>query len=250
MCNRFNLKTNLATLGELFDAMLSQRFEVAQDVFPNQPTPVVAINRDQQRELLPMRFGLIPFGKDPAAQKRPLTNARVENLDKWPWRSSIKSHRCVVPMSSFREPCYWGDTAGTEVDFSVQSDRPMIAAAIYTWFDATGDDDQSSSSMPAVLTMSLIMRPALPIVMQHGHHRSPFFLSDDGIDEWISREPRSVDESWNVLRAHAMVPDLNATVAREMAPAWKKRQAEHLTKRDEQLAAIEAVGELGIRGTE
>jgi len=246
MCNRFNLKTNLATLGDLFDAMLSQRFEIAEDVFPNQPTPVIAINRDRRRELLPMRFGLIPFGKAPSTQKRALTNARVENLNKWPWRSSIKSHRCVVPMDGFREPCYWGQTAGTEVDFSAQDGRPMLAAGIYSWFEVDGDDGDPDLPTRPTLTMSLIMRPALPIVMRHGHHRSPFFLSEDGIDDWMSRDSRSLDESWSILKTHAIVPELTATVAREMAPAWTKRQAEHLAKRDEQLAAIDENGELGI----
>lgn len=251
MCNRFNLKTNLATLGEIFEAMLRQRFEVPQDVFPGKPTPVLATNRDGRRECLPMRFGLVPFGKKPTEQKRPLTNARVENLDKWPWRSSIRSYRCVVPMNGFREPCYWGTTAGTEVDFSVTDDRPILAAAIYTWHDsgqtaASDSPAELGSDSAPTMTMSLIMRPALPIVMEHGHHRSPLFVSEDGIDEWMSREARPLDASLASLKQHAIVPELSFEIAREMAPAWKKRQAEHLQKRDDQIKAIQADGPLGF----
>ncbi|WP_404306966.1 SOS response-associated peptidase [Neorhodopirellula lusitana] len=246
MCNRFNLKTNLATLTDLFDAMLGQSFETDADVFPGRPTPALAINRDGRRECLPMNFGLVPFGKSPAQQKRPLTNARVENLDKWPWRSSIQSYRCVVPMNGFREPCYWGETAGTEVDFTLTDERPMLAAAIFSWYQDSPLDNDTGSADQAVFSMSLIMRPALPIVMQHGHHRSPFFLAEAGIDEWLAREPRPLQDSLRVLKTNAADPELVATVARQMAPAWKKRQAAHLKKRDEQVEAIQTEGPLGI----
>jgi putative SOS response-associated peptidase YedK len=205
-----------------------------------------------------MRFGLVPFGKDPANQKRSLTNTRVENLGKWPWKSSIKSYRCVVPMTGFREPCYWGETAGTEVDFNIEVDRPILAAAVYTWYGTSSpqSDDQGSErnvdtkkpnlSMRPVFSMSLIMRPALAIVMEHGHHRSPFFLSEDGLDEWLDRKPKPLEQSLKTLQSYATEPKLTATVAREMAATWVKRQPEHLTKRDEQLAAIDATGPLGI----
>lgn len=250
MCNRFNLRTNLASLTDLFDAMLSANFETNADVFPGKPTPVLAINRDSTRECLPMRFGLIPFGKTAAEQKRPLTNARVENLEKWPWKSSIKSYRCVVPMTGFREPCYWGETAGTEVDFDVEDDHPMLAAAIYTWHDDRSTEGNATKSAPHFsrphFSMSLIMRPALPIVMEHGHHRSPFFLSEAGVDDWMRRESRPLRDSLNVLEKHAVEPSLTATVAREMAAAWVKRQSGQLAKRDEQVAAMKQTGPLGV----
>lgn len=249
MCNRFNLRTNLATLTDWFAAMLSADFETSVDVFPNQPTPVLAINREGRRECLPMRFGLIPFGKSPDQQKRPLTNARVENLDKWPWKSSIKSYRCVVPMTGFREPCYWGETAGTEVDFNVKDDRPMLAAAIYTWVPTEQGNGSSEPIQPKsapVFSMSLIMRPALPIVMEHGHHRSPFFLSEDGVDEWMQRESRPLSNSLDILREHAIEPNLTTRIAREMAAAWVKRQSGQIAKRDQQVAAVEQTGPLGL----
>ncbi|PHQ31564.1 SOS response-associated peptidase [Rhodopirellula bahusiensis] len=245
MCNRFNLKTDLAQLARSLDAVPPKQMEFSDDIFPGKPAPAVAVNRSGGKEILPMAFGLVPFGKTPESQRRPLTNARVENLEKWPWKSAVKSHRCVVPMTGFREPCYWGETAGTEVDFAAVQDSPMFAAAIFTWYrPETSDESQDDS--PANFTMSLIMRPALPTVMKHGHHRSPFFLSTDGIDDWITRDSRPLEESLVVLKQLAFEPDLSVTVARQMAPAWTKRQSSNVAKRDEQLAAIEESGPLGI----
>ncbi|KLU04168.1 hypothetical protein RISK_003754 [Rhodopirellula islandica] len=245
MCNRFNIKTNLAHLARSLDAAPPRQMEFTEEIFPGKPAPTVAVNRSGANEILPMAFGLVPFGKTPESQRRPLTNARVENLEKWPWKSAIKSHRCAVPMTGFREPCYWGETAGTEVDFTSDQDSPLFAAAIFTWFRSE-PNEQSQEESPAHFTMSLIMRPALPTVMEHGHHRSPFFLKVDGIQKWIARDPRPLEDSLAVLKQHAFEPDLSVTVARQMAPTWTKRQSSNLAKRDEQLAEIEKTGPLGI----
>lgn len=245
MCNRFNIKTDLAHLARSLDAAPPRQMEFEEDVFPGKPAPTIAVNRSGMIEILPMAFGLVPFGKTPESQRRPLTNARVENLEKWPWKSAIKSHRCVVPMTGFREPCYWGETAGTEVDFAVPTDSPLFAAGIFTWYrDEQANDSQEEA--PANFTMSLIMRPALPTVMEHGHHRSPFFLSRGGIQQWIERDSRPLQDSLTILKQHAFEPELSVTVARQMAPTWTKRQSENIAKRDEQLAAIEETGPLGI----
>ncbi|MFG0264196.1 MAG: SOS response-associated peptidase [Rhodopirellula sp. JB055] len=245
MCNRFNLKTNLAQLARSLDAVPPRQMEFTEEIFPGKPAPAVATNRSGAKEILPMAFGLVPFGKPPESQRRPLTNARVENLEKWPWKSAVKSHRCIVPMTSFREPCYWGETAGTEVDFAVPTDSPLFAAAIFTWYhdENTGSPEEDST---AHFTMSLIMRPALPTVMEHGHHRSPFFLTNDGISDWITRDARPLADSLAVLKQNAFEPELSVTVARQMAPTWTKRQSSNVAKRDEQLAAIEETGSLGI----
>lgn len=248
MCNRFNIKTDLAQLARSLGAAMTRQLQFAEDVFPGKPAPAIAINRNGAMEILPMAFGLVPFGKTPESQRRPLTNARVENLEKWPWKSAIRSHRCIVPMTGFREPCYWGETAGTEVDFTVTEDPPLFAAGIFTWHDCD-QPEESQEKAPPNFTMSLIMRPALPTVMDHGHHRSPFFLSSDGIQEWIERRSRPLQDSLTVLKQHSVEPHLSVTVARQMASAWKKRQSGNIAKRDEQLAAIDETGPLGIPGS-
>ncbi|WDQ15384.1 SOS response-associated peptidase [Rhodopirellula sp. P2] len=248
MCNRFNLQTNLAQLARSLDAAPPRQMEFTEEIFPGNPAPTVAVNRSGANEILPMTFGLVPFGKTPQTQRRPLTNARVENLEKWPWKSAVQSHRCVVPMTGFREPSYWGKTAGTEVNFTAAQDSPLFAAAIFTWYRPEPTEPSQDDS-PVQLTMSLIMRPALPTVMEHGHHRSPFFLTVDGVQNWIVRDTRPLEDSLTVLKQHAFEPELSVTVARQMAPAWTKRQSSNVAKRDQQLVAMDETGPLGIPGS-
>lgn len=96
------------------------------------------------------------------------------------------------------------------------------------------------------LSMSLIMRPALRIVMEHGHHRSPFFFSFDCVDDWIDRSPRPPDKSFEVLKQYADDPALETSESREMVVSWTKRQAANAKKRDELLSDIEASGPFGF----
>lgn len=238
MCNRYNIKTNLKAIASELSARLAFDFEIAAEVFPLAIAPAMVINHDGLRELRPMAFGLTPTGRTRDKKMPPFNNARIESRDKWPWKTSFEKHRCVVPMDSFREPCYWGKSAGKEVNFCRTDGKLLLAAAIFSVKKSVVEEPEFS--------MSLIMRPAVPTVMEHGHHRSPFFLSLDGLDEWMDRSPRSSDQLLDVLRQYADLPDLETSVAREMVASWTKRKSAMENKRDEQLAEIEATGPLGF----
>lgn len=232
MCNRFNISTNPKTLGQILGAEMQREFSWEETVYPKTIAPTLAINREGQRVLLPMSFGLVPFGSDRATQKRPFTNARIESLNKWPWVRSVTSYRCVVPMLSFQEPCYWGVTAGSEVDFFRADGELLLAAAIYSWQESQLENAKES------LSMSLIMRPAFDYVMQRGHHRSPLFINPRDVNKWCSRERISVPKSIDILHQIAFDPELDHKHFRDMSPSWKKRQEGKIKKRDEQLTAM------------
>jgi putative SOS response-associated peptidase YedK len=234
MCNQYNVKTNLSNLATELDAQIAFQFECSDEVFPGAVSPVLAVNRDGQSELRPMKFG---FGSIRTTGP-PLNNARVESIEKWTWKKSFQRYRCVVPMDAFREPCYWGPEAGKELTFSDKKGSSLLAAAIFSF--AKSGDGQS------VCCMSLVMRPAVPYVMAHGHHRSPFFLRRDALETWMDRQPRSIEQVRGVLRHAAHHPDLGHRVARQMAESWTKRKAAKLDQRDKQIAAVEASGPLGL----
>ncbi len=238
MCNRYNIKTNLKAIASELAAQTAFDFDITGEVFPLVDAPVLVINREGQRELRPMTFGLTPAGKTRDKKMPPFNNARIESRDKWPWKTPLERFRCVVPMESFREPCYWGEAAGKEVNFRRADGKLLLAAAIFSVTKSDNDETEFS--------MSLLMRPALPTIMEHGHHRSPFFIGLDGVDEWMDRSPRPPHRSLDVLRQYADEPILEPSVAREMVESWTKRKSANVKKRDEQLADIEATGPLGF----
>lgn len=240
MCNRFEVDTDRAALALTFNAQLPLAFDWEAEIYPRQTAPGLLRNCDGQRELLPMQFGLAPpRSKTPSDPKRALNNTRVESVEQWPWETSFRRFRCIVPMTSFREPCYWGETAGTEVDFT-PADRTLLGvAAVYNIWQSYDKTDE-------IVTMSLLTRPASEFIMEHGHHRMPFFLEESGFDAWLEPGNRDAGQSRSVLHRFALEPPLRHQVARQMAESWTKRRAARLKQRDEQLAAIEASSPLGF----
>jgi putative SOS response-associated peptidase YedK len=240
MCNRYTIRGTASELIEHFDATLPMPFDLpAEDVIPGHLAPGLLLNRDGERELVPMQFGLARAGAPaPFDRKWPNNNARIKKYDKWPWKVPFQQHRCVVPLSEFREPCYWGETAGSEVYFkAVDADYLGVASLFSTWKSADCED---------LVTMTFLLRPASEYVMEHGHHRQPFFIEDAGFNVWMEPGKRDAKDSLAILREYAHEPPLEYKVARQMAASWKSRQKARLAERDKQLAAIEETRPLGF----
>ena len=108
-----------------------------------------------------MQFGLAKIGcHEPFDRKWPNNNARIEKYDSWPWKLPFKEHRCILPLSEFREPGYWGDTAGTEVYFKAADGEYLGVAGLYNVWKITGAEKFYS--------MTFLMRPACKFV-EIGH---------------------------------------------------------------------------------
>jgi putative SOS response-associated peptidase YedK len=240
MCNRYNIKGTPAEITEHLRTTLVRPFDLPHDdILPGQLAPGLWLNGDGERELVPMQFGLAKAGaKVPFDRKWPNNNARVEKYDQWPWKVPFRQSRCIVPISEFREPCYWGETAGTEVYFHAPDREYIGAASLYSVWKGPGGQD--------LVTMTLLLRPASEYVMEHGHHRQPFFIEQDGFDAWMERGERDPDKSLAVLREFAFDGPFEYRVERQMAASWKSRQKARLAERDKQLATIEETGPLGF----
>jgi len=209
MCNRYTVALPYSRLAEYYDATQIGSLELDGDILPRNPGSPA-----------------------PSDNKRTLNNARIESAGKWPWKDAFKTTRCILPLHEFREPCYWGETAGTEVYFHHKDRELLHVAGIYLLW-------RSPDGKEKVLTMAFLMRPACEYVMDHGHHRQPLFISGGGIDEWLTTETLSADEALEVLRHYVAKPSLTYRHAREMAPGWKSRQKKRLKSRGEQLQALE-----------
>ncbi len=175
--------------------------------------------------MVPMQFGLAKIGaSDPFDRKWPNNNARIEKINGWPWKAPIKAHRCVLPVSKSREPCYWGETAGTEVYFKATDGKDLGVAGVYNVWKTEGAEHFYS--------MAFLMRPASEYVMEHGHHRQPFFIEEAGYDAWMEPGERDPKDSLAILKEYVYEKPFEFTLAREMAASWKSRQKARLAERD------------------
>jgi putative SOS response-associated peptidase YedK len=84
-------------------------------------TTIDAVVEEGRRELLPMRWGLVPswWSKPLKEMKVATFNARAETVARKPvFRDAFKRTRCLIPASGYYE---WHDTPG----FAIASDSTI-----------------------------------------------------------------------------------------------------------------------------
>ncbi|MDA0347608.1 MAG: SOS response-associated peptidase [Verrucomicrobia bacterium] len=178
MCGRFSL-----TVPERF---FSRAF-VFKDIPEMQPNfnipPGVDIwavrNSDasNNKEIVKLRWGLVPFwAKDPTIGNR-LINARSETLTEKPaFRSAFKSRRCLIPADGFFE---WKRDGKNRIPYFIQRKErePFAMAGLWEkWESSTGDRLESCT----------ILTTAPNELMKGLHDRMPVMLDHDKMDIWLN----------------------------------------------------------------
>ena len=102
------------------------------NVCPTDPVDVVR-EIDGKRELLQMRWGLVPqWWTKPLRELRAATfNARAETIEMKPFfRDAFKRNRCLIPMSGYYE---WQNTVHGKQPwyFTSRDGSPLTAAGIW-----------------------------------------------------------------------------------------------------------------------
>jgi putative SOS response-associated peptidase YedK len=177
MCGRYAIAT---TDG----AVLRERFAVqraveplppSENVKPTQAAPVV-IARDDECELVAMRWGLIPpWAKDSSIASTTF-NARAETVAEKPtFRHAFRRRRCLVPATAFYE---WQQDGRRKVPFAfVVGDGELFAlAGLYaTWHSPSGEPVQTYTILTT--TPNELVAPV--------HNRMPVILSPDVEAAWL-----------------------------------------------------------------
>lgn len=177
MCGRFTLKTPAPVLLGLFDlpdaAALPPRYNIA----PTQPVVVVRnAPAHPGRELVQMRWGLIPsWADDPAIGNR-LINARSETAANKPaFRSAFRQRRCLVPADGFYE---WQKVGRKKQPFyfHLRDGGPFAFAGL--WEHWQKDADQAIESCTLLTTdANDLVRPL--------HDRMPVILAPEDYERWL-----------------------------------------------------------------
>jgi putative SOS response-associated peptidase YedK len=172
-----------------------------------------------------MEFSFISKSEELLRDVRYATfNARLDSVAvKVTWKGALRSSRCVIPISEFHEPSYWGPLAGNMVRFS--SEEPLFAAGLWKRWRNPKDGTE-------VLSFAIIVHEAYPVVDEHGHDRSPVFLDETAAREWIKEAPEEDGEKLvRFLEERRTTPALAVTVQRPMKAGWEKRIPEKYRKR-------------------
>ncbi|MDR6225920.1 SOS response-associated peptidase [Desmospora profundinema] len=148
MCGRFTLTVGLGEILERFQAEMAGDWEHTPrfNAAPTQMLPVVKEKEDGcTRELVPMRWGLIPhWAKDHSIGNR-LINARGETVATKPaFRRSLKQARCLIPADGFFEWTRGPDGAKHPLRIILKKEALFAFAGLWDrWEDAEGSVIQS-----------------------------------------------------------------------------------------------------------
>jgi len=179
MCGRYTLIANAEAIRVLFEVpAFDERLVVPRyNIAPTQPIVVVR-EGPKGRELLPMRWGLIPWwAKDP--KNLPLMiMARTEGIAEKPaFRDAVKYRRCLIPASGFYE---WQERGkGPRQPYAIrpQGEGLIAFAGLWeTWHGADGSEIDTA----AIVTTTCNER------LSSIHDRMPVVLAPEDFETWLS----------------------------------------------------------------
>ena len=104
MCGRYELHSHPAAIALTFTLAHPPDIHPRYNIAPTTDVPVVRVNPHGHRELVRMRWGLVPrWAKDPSIGAK-MINARGETIaDKPSFRMAYRRHRCLLPADGFYE---------------------------------------------------------------------------------------------------------------------------------------------------
>ena len=122
MCGRYLLISPVEAMRRYFDVGGLMNLPPRYNIAPTQDAPVVRLDQEGRRELIQMRWGLVPpWAKDLSMGARCI-NARSESVAEKPaFRDAFRRRRCLVPTDGFfewqkqgksRQPWWIGPTGG------------------------------------------------------------------------------------------------------------------------------------------
>jgi putative SOS response-associated peptidase YedK len=104
MCGRYELHTNPAAIALAFGLARTPDLHARYNIAPMTEVPIVRVGADGERELVHVRWGLVPrWARDPSIGNK-MINARGETIaDKVSFRIAYRKHRCLLPADGFYE---------------------------------------------------------------------------------------------------------------------------------------------------
>jgi putative SOS response-associated peptidase YedK len=177
MCGRFAFYSPSEAAAALFGVSGSLPVEPRYNIAPTQYIAAVRDGEDRERELVMLRWGLVPsWAKDPSIGNR-MINARAETVAEKPsFRAAYRRRRCVVLADGFYEWRREGD-AKTPYFISLASGGPFALAGLWeNWHDKESDESVQTTAL-ITIEANDFMRPL--------HHRMPMILETAAANDWL-----------------------------------------------------------------
>jgi putative SOS response-associated peptidase YedK len=214
MCGRFTLRTSASVIAEQFGLFEVPGFAARFNIAPSQPVPVIRMRAEPPqgsvkgdspifaetkigtvpRELVWLRWGLVPsWAKDPAIGSR-LINARAETAAEKPaFRMAMRRRRCLIVADGFYE---WqrGGRKKQPYFIHLREDRTFAFAGVWEAWEGA---DHSTLETCAILTT------AANELVSPLHDRMPVILCDACCAAWLDPAVEDPRQLAPLLRPYA-----------------------------------------------
>ena len=181
MCGRFTQRYTWSEVHAFLSVIgapknLRPRYNIA----PTTEVDVV-IDRGQGREMIAMRWGLVPVWWTKPLKQVPSTfNARAETVASKPmFRDAFRKRRCIIPASGFFE--WTDDRGGKQPHYFSAADGEILA------FAGLWDRWTDPASGEEVLSCTVIVSGANTWMAPY-HDRMPVLLAEADVDAWLKGE--------------------------------------------------------------
>jgi len=179
VCGRFTSSQRRDQIAERFEVAVPDEYRERYNLAPAQRALIVRC-RDDEREAVLVRWGLLPhWAKDERISYK-LINARAETLAEKPaFRSLLGKYRCLVVADGFYEWRLGANGKKEPVYFQLEGGEPFAFAGL--WTQRTGDQGTRIESCTIVTTRPNVL--VAPV-----HDRMPVILPRHLEHEWLDAE--------------------------------------------------------------
>src|SRR3990170_4558902 len=193
MCGRMTLTTDKDDLQSRFGYTDDSRvlFKPRYNIAPSQDSPVVTVKEDN-RVLIMMRWGLIPFWAKEASIGYKMINAKSETIAEKPsFRKPFKEKRCLVLADGFYEWTKTDKKNKVPFRFVLKTKKPFAFAGLWdAWKSPEGE---------ILLSFTIITTTANEL-MEPIHDRMPVILHEKDESLWLDPEFKDTNKLAALLK--------------------------------------------------
>ncbi len=192
MCSRYSLTSPAEAVRSAFSVVRGHDFPPRYNIAPTQPVSIVRTGADNVRELVLVRWGLIPGWVKQPGDFATILNARAETaLEKPSFKSAMRHRRCLVPADAFYE---WTGPVGAKQPYMIARagmPGPLGFAGLWEhWMGADG------SEIETVAILTVAANAAVLTI----HDRMPAILPEAAFDCWLDIKNVRDREAWALLQ--------------------------------------------------
>lgn len=192
MCQRYAFTAPADNVRAYFDHVNVESYPPRYNIAATQPILIVRHNFKFERELVLVRWGLVPsWVKDPR-DFTTIVNARAETASVKPsFRAALRHRRCLIPATGFYE--WTGSRGAKQPHLASHRESPLMAfAGLWEhWLGGDGSEFESA----AILTVPA-NREMAPI-----HDRMPLILEPDNYAQWLECRSGSTTDIEHLLKS-------------------------------------------------